>query len=189
MGNRLSKIYTRTGDEGTTGLGTGERVAKDDLRVAAYGRVDELNSHIGLLRAQLVHAGHDRFESMLSKIQHELFNLGGELCMPDTELMVNDAVVRLEAEMDFFNNSLPSLKDFILPAGSLPCAQAHVTRTVCRHAERDIVSLHNRDQNITAIARKYINRLSDWLFIFARVVSRLDGGQEVLWQKDAADSI
>lgn len=184
MGNRLSKIYTKTGDDGTTGLGTGKRVPKDDLRVAAYGRVDELNSHVGLLRAQLVQAGHKQFDPLLSKIQHELFNLGGELCMPDISLMDAKGIERLEAEMDSFNDDLPALKDFILPAGSLPCAQAHVARTVCRHAERDIVTLQNRDQNITPVARTYINRLSDWLFIFARVVSRLDGGQEVLWQKD-----
>lgn len=196
MGNRLTKIYTKTGDDGTTGLGTGERVAKDDVRVSAYGRVDELNSHIGLLRAQLQTGQYDlsgydampSYDAMLSQIQHELFNLGGELCMPTYELLDKDITERLEQQIDAFNANLPVLKDFILPAGSLSCAQAHVARSVCRHAERMMVTLHQRDNNVSDTALSYINRLSDWLFVFARVVARLDGGSEVLWQKGTQSS-
>lgn len=183
MSNRLTKIYTRTGDKGTTSLGNKERVSKDDARVSAYGITDQLNSHVGVLRAQLEKDGHSQFDEMLSNIQHELFDLGGELCIPDYKVLKAETIDRLETEMDAFNKDLPKLKEFILPAGSLACSYAHVCRTVSRTAERTMVTLQNRDQNITENAMKYINRLSDWFFIFSRVVSRLDGGKEVLWNR------
>lgn len=184
MGNRLTKIYTRTGDDGTTGLGNGERVPKDDLRVAAYGRVDELNSHIGLLRAY-VHTSPESstYDDMLSQIQHELFNLGGELCIPTHSILTQASIDHLESQIDTFNAHLPVLKDFILPAGSVACSQAHIARCVCRHAEREMVALQKRDANLNVLALGYINRLSDWLFVFARTLARLEGGTEVLWQK------
>jgi cob(I)alamin adenosyltransferase len=177
MGNRLSKIYTRTGDSGTTGLGDGSRVSKDDLRVEAYGTVDELNSAVGfLLMANL--AGNIR--ACLVRIQHELFDLGGELCMPGTTLIPDAYVDALERDLDSFNDNLPPLKDFILPGGSEAAARCHLARTIARRAERRVISLAG-EQDVNPAAIRYLNRLSDFLFVIARVLARTDGGAEVLW--------
>jgi cob(I)alamin adenosyltransferase len=188
MGHRLSKIYTRTGDDGTTGLGDGQRVDKDDLRVDTYGTVDELNSAIGLLRASLAerHPTPD-LDSTLSRIQHELFDLGGELCIPNYRILQPECVTRLETSIDAMNETLPMLKNFILPAGNVATAQAHMARAICRRAERLLTTLTKRDADVSPLALHYLNRLSDWLFVAARVISRLDGGTEVLWvRQDAA---
>lgn len=177
MGNRLSKIYTRTGDKGVTGLGDGSRVDKDSLRVEAYGTVDELNSAIGLiLAAKLPEA----VRECLTRTQHELFDLGGELCMPGTTLIPESFVDGLENDLDRFNEDLPPLKDFILPGGSEAAARCHLGRTIARRAERRVVSLaHNEAVNEATI--RYLNRLSDLLFVIARVLARSEGGSEVLW--------
>ncbi len=184
MGNRLSKIYTRTGDDGTTGLGDGQRVAKNDLRVETYGTVDELNCSIGLLRSNLKerNQGAD-IDLILSRIQHELFDLGGELCIPHYRMLQAEYIARLEYSIDHMNLDLPALKDFILPGGSVPASQAHVARAICRRAERLIVTLKSRDTDISDYAVQYLNRLSDWFFVAARIIARLDGGEEVLWVK------
>ena len=177
VGNRLSKIYTRTGDKGTTGLGDGSRVDKDSLRVEAYGTVDELNSAIGLvLSADLP----DQVRDCLTRIQHELFDLGGELCMPGFTMVPDSYVDSLEKELDAFNEDLPPLKDFILPGGSGAAARCHLARTIARRAERRVISLaHNETVNEATI--RYLNRLSDLLFVIARVLVRREGGSEVLW--------
>jgi cob(I)alamin adenosyltransferase len=177
MGNRLSKIYTRTGDKGVTGLGDGARVNKDSLRVEAYGTVDELNSAVGLvLAAELPEA----VRNCLTRIQHELFDLGGELCMPGVTLIPDRYVDTLETDLDRFNDDLPPLKDFILPGGSEAAARCHVARTVARRAERRVVSLAHAEAVNDATIR-YLNRLSDLLFVVARVLARGEGGSEVLW--------
>ena len=177
MGNRLSKIYTRTGDDGTTGLGDGSRVDKDSLRVETFGTVDELNSIIGLVLASRVN---DAVRDCLTRTQHELFDLGGELCMPGYTLIPETCVDQLEAELDRFNEDLPPLKDFILPGGSEPAARCHLARTVCRRAERLVVSLA-KIEDINEVSLRYLNRLSDLLFVIARVLARANGGSEVLW--------
>ena len=177
MGNRLSKIYTRTGDDGTTGLGDGSRVDKDSLRVETFGTVDELNSIIGLVLASRVN---DAVRVCLTRTQHELFDLGGELCMPGYTLIPETCVDQLEAELDRFNEDLPPLKDFILPGGSEPAARCHLARTVCRRAERLVVSLA-KIEDINEVSLRYLNRLSDLLFVIARVLARANGGSEVLW--------
>ena len=180
MGNRLSKIYTRTGDKGDTGLGDGTRVDKDSLRVEAFGSVDELNSHIGLL---VVHvAASPKMHSTLTDVQHDLFDLGGELCIPGHTAISDNHISRLEQALDAANADLPPLKEFILPGGNIAAATAHVTRAVCRRAERRVVSLA-RHETVNAQALAYLNRLSDLLFVYARVLARADGG-EVLWQRD-----
>lgn len=177
MGNRLSKIYTRTGDKGTTGLGDGSRVDKDHDRVAAYGTVDELNSAIGLvLSADLPEA----VEACLTRTQHELFDLGSEMCMPGTTLIPDSYVDQLEQDLDGFNADLPPLKDFILPGGSESAARCHLARTICRRAERRLVRL-GRTEPVNEATLRYLNRLSDLLFVVARVLARRDGGREVLW--------
>lgn len=181
MGNRLSKIYTKTGDDGTTGLGDGSRVAKDNLRVEAYGTVDELNSFVGLLRAEL--ADTHAMQLLLSRIQHELFDLGGELCIPNFILIKVDAITRLENAIDHLNQNLPPLKDFILPAGGKAASTCHVARSVCRRAERRVYSL-SQQESISPLALQYLNRLSDYLFVAARVLAREHGGSEVLWQRN-----
>jgi cob(I)alamin adenosyltransferase len=180
MGNRLSKIYTRTGDDGTTGLGDGSRIPKDSLRVEAYGTVDELNSQVGLLRSELA-ADHPS-QTLLSRIQHELFDLGGELCIPGYSLIKEEGIERLENGIDALNEHLPPLKDFILPGGSRAASLAHVARTVCRRAERRVQSL-NRAETLSPLGLKYLNRLSDYLFVLARTLARENDGQEVLWQR------
>jgi cob(I)alamin adenosyltransferase len=177
MGHRLSKIYTRTGDKGTTGLGDGSRVDKDHVRIEAFGTVDELNSHIGVI---LAHPLPDAIQSCLAAIQHDLFDLGGELCVPGYEKIDTEYVTRLENILDEFNEDLPALKEFILPAGGLATSQCHVARTVCRRAERRIYSL-NKLEAVNPEALSYINRLSDLLFVIARVCARFENGQEVLW--------
>ena len=179
MGNRLSKIYTRTGDKGTTGLGDGSRVDKDDLRVETYGTVDELNSLIGLVLA----AGFDGpVRDCLTRTQHELFDLGGELSMPGYTLIPDHYVDGLEKDLDAFNADLPPLKDFILPGGSESAARCHLARTIARRAERRLISLA-REEDINTAAIRYLNRLSDLLFVIARVLARRDSGQETLWDR------
>jgi cob(I)alamin adenosyltransferase len=180
MGNRLSKIYTKTGDDGTTGLGDGSRVAKDSLRVEAYGTVDELNSFVGLLRAEL--ADDHTMQPLLSRIQHELFDLGGELCIPNFILIKEESIARLEQAIDAMNENLPPLKDFILPAGGKAASTCHIARSVCRRAERRVLSL-SQAETISMLGLKYLNRLSDYLFVTARVLAREHGGTEVLWQR------
>ena len=192
MGHRLSKIYTRTGDSGTTGLGDGSRVAKDDLRIGALGDVDELNSCIGILRAQItISSIEDKaaWDKSLSLIQHWLFDLGGEVCIPNYNMLLPVAVEFLENEIDRMNEDLPMLKDFILPAGTLACSYAHQARSVCRRAERSLMTVHSRDQNIQATSLQLLNRLSDWLFVASRTLQRAEGGSEVLWQKNINETI
>lgn len=180
MGNRLSKIYTRTGDDGTTGLGDGSRVDKDSLRVTAYGTTDELNSIIGMVLAQPMP---EQLLPVFTEIQHHLFDLGGELCIPGHQAIKDEHVDWLEQVLDSLNDDLPALKDFILPGGSVAAATCHLARTVCRRAERCTLSL-SRSEEIPPCSLRYLNRLSDLLFVIARVLARHDGGSEVLWQKD-----
>ncbi|MEX1829363.1 cob(I)yrinic acid a,c-diamide adenosyltransferase [Luteibacter sp. CQ10] len=181
MGNRLSKIYTRTGDDGSTGLGDGSRTGKDSLRVNAYGTVDELNSALGMTLAA---AGvDDDIREALVQIQHELFDLGGELCIPGMEMVQGRDIDRLEAVLDGFNADLPPLKDFILPGGGAAAAACHLARTICRRAERDVVAL-GRVEPVRPEAQRYLNRLSDLLFVLARVLARRSGHGEVLWQHE-----
>ena len=192
MGHRLSKIYTRTGDSGTTGLGDGSRVAKDDLRIHALGDVDELNACIGVLRSQITHSNiqdKNTWDKSLSLIQHWLFDLGGEVCIPNYHLVQPLAIEYLEQDIDRMNENLPMLKDFILPSGTLACSYAHQARAVCRRAERQLISLAQRDQNIQATALQLLNRLSDWFFVASRTLQRQSGGAEVLWQKNINDQI
>ncbi len=180
MGNRLSKIYTRTGDDGTTGLGDGSRVPKDHLRMEAIGSVDELNSLIGLLITEL-NAG-EPLRELFTAIQHDLFDLGGELSIPGYTIVEEARIEALEAELDALNEELPALKNFILPGGSRAAALCHLARAVCRRAERCLVSL-GREETLNAVGRHYLNRLSDLLFVSARTLARRDGGDEVLWQQ------
>jgi cob(I)alamin adenosyltransferase len=177
MGNRLSKIYTRTGDKGTTGLGDGSRVDKDRLRVEAYGTVDELNSSVGLVLATDLP---DEIRECLVRVQHELFDLGGELCMPGTTLIPDSYIEELERNLDNFNEHLPPLKDFILPGGSESAARCHMARTIARRAERRVISL-THDQPVNEASIRYLNRLSDLLFVISRLLARADGGNEVIW--------
>ena len=180
MGNRLSKIYTRTGDDGTTGLGDGTRVAKDSARVNAYGTLDEANSTIGLLLAAELPDG---VRELLTRIQHQLFDLGGELCIPGHAAVFDADVDALEARLDHYNDDLPPLKDFILPGGGEAAARCHIARTVVRRAERDAVTLSRHDA-VRPQAIRYLNRLSDLLFVLARVLARSSGHGEVLWDHD-----
>ncbi|MDY7573734.1 cob(I)yrinic acid a,c-diamide adenosyltransferase [Actimicrobium sp. CCI2.3] len=180
MGNRLSKIATRTGDKGTTGLGDGSRIDKDALRVHAMGDVDELNSHIGMLLCEDLPPA---LREELVSIQHDLFDMGGELCIPGYTMITDAQVLRLDTLLEKYNADLPALKDFILPAGSRGAAIAHVCRTVCRRAERQIVSL-GKVETINDAPRQYMNRLSDLLFVLSRVLNRFGGGSDVLWQKE-----
>jgi cob(I)alamin adenosyltransferase len=181
LGNRLSKIYTRTGDDGTTGLGDGTRTKKDSARVEAYGTVDELNSALGVLLA-VPDLPLPVIET-LTQIQHDLFDLGGELCIPGMAMIDDADVARLESTLDQFNADLPALKEFILPGGGMAAAQCHVARTVCRRAERRVVTLA-RDESVRPQAIRYLNRLSDLLFVLARVLARASGHGEVLWQHE-----
>jgi len=184
MANRLSQIATRTGDDGTTGLGDNTRVSKNHLRVMAMGDVDELNSNIGMLLAEPLP---DEVRELLITIQHELFNLGGELSMPGYELLKLDAVLRLDEALAHFNANLPRLKEFILPAGTRSAAIAHVCRTVTRRAERAVVTL-NASEPLNDALRHYLNRLSDLLFVLARVLNRANldglGGDDVYWHSE-----
>ena len=177
MGNRLTKIATRTGDDGSTGLGSGERVSKDDLRIHAMGEVDELNTQIGVLLAEPLPAD---VRELLVTVQHELFNLGGELSMPGHELIKADAVLRLDQALEQYNAELPRLKEFILPAGTRSAALAHVCRTVARRAERSVVALGARE-TVNPAPRQYLNRLSDLLFVLARHANHRAGKPEQRW--------
>jgi cob(I)alamin adenosyltransferase len=178
-GNRLSKIVTRTGDAGTTGLGDGSRTTKDSLRIDAIGEVDELNSGLGVLLCEDMP---DAMRAALLDVQNDLFDLGGELCLPGMEVMKEAQVARLEAQAEGFNAELPMLKEFILPGGTRAAALAHLSRTVCRRAERAMVRLHGAEP-LSDPARRYINRLSDLLFILGRALNRAGGRGDVLWQK------
>lgn len=179
VGNRLSKIITRTGDAGSTGLGDGSRTTKDSLRIDAIGEVDELNSSLGVLLCEEIPAN---VKAALLDIQHDLFDLGGELCLPGMNVIKDAQVARLEELAETFNAGLPRLKEFILPGGTRAAALAHVARTVCRRTERAMVRLSTAE-DISEAARRYINRLSDLLFIFGRVLNRAGGRGDVLWQK------
>jgi len=178
MGNRLSRIYTRTGDDGSTGLGDGSRVAKDAARVNAFGSVDEANSAIGVLLAVALP---DDVRALLTKVQHQLFDLGGELCIPGHAAIQATDVAALEQQLDHYNATLPALKEFILPGGGEAAARCHLARTIVRRAERETVTLA-RQEAVRAEALHYLNRLSDLLFVLARVLARADGHGEVLWQ-------
>lgn len=182
MGYRLSKIYTKTGDDGTTGLGDGSRVRKDSLRVESYGEVDELNSVIGIVIASGVPA---ELVDMLTRIQHDLFNLGGELSVPGMVLLSEERVSDLEKHLDRLNADLAPLKDFILPGGDVGAAYCHLARTVCRRAERSVVKLSHSEQVSETVVR-YLNRLSDLLFVMARSINRLTGHDDVLWDRTKA---
>ena len=180
MGNRLSKIYTRTGDDGSTGLGDGTRVAKDSARVAAYGTVDEANSAIGLLLAADID---EAIRELLTTVQHQMFDLGGELCIPGHAAIFDADIDALEQHLDRYNEPLPPLKDFILPGGGEAAARCHLARTVVRRAERETVAL-SRHEAVRPEAVRYLNRLSDLLFVLARVLARNSGHGEVLWKHE-----
>jgi cob(I)alamin adenosyltransferase len=179
MGHRISKVYTRTGDQGETGLGDGSRVHKADPRIAAMGEVDELNCQLGVLIASIAEGEE---ASALLEIQHDLFDLGGELAVPGMDMIEDHHAVRLEQLIDRWNEELPPLKEFILPGGSLPAAQCHLARGICRRAERQIMLLHI-EQALSSQLRCYINRLSDLLFVLARRLARVEGGHEILWDR------
>jgi cob(I)alamin adenosyltransferase len=181
MGNRLSKIYTRTGDGGTTGLGDGTRVPKDSARVEAYGTVDELNSVIGVLLA--LPGLPEAVASCLTQVQHELFDLGGELCIPGHRVITAAHVARLEQALDGFNDALPPLKEFILPGGGPAASACHLARTVARRAERRAWTLA-KTEPVAPEVTQYLNRLSDLLFVLARVLVRQERGTEVLWRHE-----
>lgn len=178
MGNRLTKLYTKTGDDGTTGLGDGSRTTKDSARIEAVGTIDELNSWIGLLLAEL--PADEPLIEPLTEIQHRLFDLGGELAVPGFQLIQSQMVSDLEVLCDQLNEELPPLKEFILPGGSTSAGLCHMARAVARRAERVIVTL-SKDESIGDDLKRYINRLSDVLFVMARQLARRDGGQEVFW--------
>ena len=181
MGNRLSKIYTRTGDDGTTGLGDGNRVRKDAARVEAYGTVDEANSAIGVVLA--VPGLPAEVARALTAIQHDLFDLGGELCIPGSSMIRAERITQLEQLLDGFNDPLPPLKDFILPGGGPAAAACHLARTIVRRAERRVWTLAESEA-VNAEVPQYLNRLSDLLFVIARVLARHENGSEVLWRHD-----
>ncbi len=179
MGNRLSKIYTRTGDKGTTGLGDGSRIDKDDIRIDAIGDIDELNSIVGLLISGLESS--DQLLPSLYEIQQNLFNLGGELSVPGFALIESKHITALEEQLDAANADLPPLTDFILPGGSLSASHCHLARSVCRRAERKVVTLSKNVDNVRAECQGYLNRLSDLLFVYSRVLGRRNGAEEILW--------
>lgn len=180
MGNRLTQIATRTGDDGTTGLGNNTRVSKNSGRPHAMGDVDELNSHIGLLLCEPLPAD---VRELLVDVQHQLFNLGGELSIPGFELLKDDGLLQLDNALAHYNAQLPRLQEFILPAGTRAAAQAHVCRTVARRAERATVALQESEEMRSA-PRQYLNRLSDLLFVLARVLNRVDGGDDIYWKSE-----
>ncbi len=188
MGNRLSKIYTRTGDDGTTGLAGGDRVAKDGLRMHAMGDVDELNSMLGVV-VNRCRPGEGAGESSgalrenMISIQHDLFNLGGQLAMPDYEVLNQQRIDWLEETLDQMNEKLTPLKEFILPGGAESACFCNMARTICRRAERTLVAL-NKESPVSAHMLSYINRLSDWLFIASRILNKVEGEAEVYWQSE-----
>ncbi|MCF8150812.1 MAG: cob(I)yrinic acid a,c-diamide adenosyltransferase [Burkholderiaceae bacterium] len=179
MGYRLSKIYTRTGDAGTTGLGDGSRTPKNSLRIAALGEVDELNSVIGLLLCEELP---EQLRDLLVGIQHDLFDLGGEMSIPGAVLLKATQPAQLEAAIDHYNGDLSPLKEFILPGGSRAAATTHLARTVCRRAERALVALA-AEETVADVGRQYLNRLSDLLFVLGRWLNKQAGCGDVLWQK------
>ena len=183
MGKRLSKIYTRTGDDGTTGLGDGSRTPKDSARVEAYGTVDEANSAIGVVLA--FDSVPDSIRGGLTEVQHDLFELGGELCIPGHSAITDAAIQRLERDLDAHNDDLPALKEFILPGGGPAAAACHFARTVVRRAERRTKTLGDLE-TVRMEVLQYLNRLSDLLFVYARVLAREETGQEVMWNRDRA---
>ena len=178
MGHRLSKIYTRTGDKGETGLGDGSRLEKDHIRIEAIGTVDELNSIIGMILSNDIA---EEISTCLNKVQHQLFDLGGELCIPGHVALNKTYTSYIENILDSFNKNLPMLKEFILPAGGKATSACHLARSVCRRAERRVVSLA-KDEVVSPFSISYLNRLSDLLFVVARVLARSENGSEVLWQ-------
>jgi cob(I)alamin adenosyltransferase len=180
MGNRLSQIATRTGDDGTTGLGNNTRVRKDHLRVQAMGEVDELNSNIGVLLCEPLPGA---VRELLIDVQHQLFDLGGELSMPGFTLLKPEALLQLDDALAEHNATLPRLAEFILPAGTRAASLAHVCRTVARRAERAVVAL-GAEEKLNDAPRRYLNRLSDLLFVLARVLNRVDGGDDVYWKSE-----
>jgi len=180
VGNRLSKIYTRTGDDGSTGLGDGARVSKDSARVCAYGTVDEANSAIGVVLACDIP---EDVRAVLVSVQHQMFDLGGELCIPGHSAIFDADIDRLEKQLDRFNADLPPLKDFILPGGGLAAAHCHLARTITRRAEREVVTLSHHD-SVRPEAVRYLNRLSDLLFVLSRVLARASGHGETLWNHE-----
>lgn len=182
MGNRLSKIYTRTGDDGTTGLGDGSRINKDSLRVDAMGDVDELNSVIGIMLTENMP---DTLVSALIQIQHDLFNVGGEICIPGYVILQKVRIDDLEKMIDTLNDDLTPLKEFILPGGTKAAAYCHLARTVCRRAERKLIELH-RNEKVTDISLQYLNRLSDLLFVMCRSINKQAGMSDVLWKNELA---
>ncbi len=191
---RLTRIYTRTGDDGTTGLADGDRVAKDSERIDAMGDIDELNSLLGVLRSSMAMHPRDASETstlaqrlpdidrLLLVIQHHLFDIGGELALPGHDIAKDDWVKRLEDHLDGLNAHLPPLQEFVLPGGNLAAAHCHQARTVCRRAERGLLRL-SRSEAVNSASLKYLNRLSDLLFVIARTLARMDGGKEITWQK------
>jgi len=179
-GHRLSKIYTRTGDDGSTGLGDGSRVAKDNARVEAYGTVDEANCAIGVVLAH--DSVPDAIRTCLLEVQHDLFDLGGELCIPGHAAIEDHFVERLEHQLDTFNADLPRLKDFILPGGGPAAAACHTARTVVRRAERRVLALRG-SETVRHEVLRYLNRLSDLLFVIARCLARAESGREVIWDR------
>ncbi len=179
MGNRLSKIYTKTGDDGTTGLGDGSRVKKDSTRVEAMGDIDELNCGIGLLRAEDLPEGID---VLLRQIQNALFDLGGELSIPDSTIFTPEIIEKIEIEIDRYNEILPPLKEFLIPAGSRGVAISHLCRSVCRRAERKLVKL-SESEDVRVESRMFINRLSDYFFVLARIIGSQDEVTESLWER------
>lgn len=178
MGNRLSKIYTRTGDDGTTGLGDGSRIAKNSLRVQAMGDVDELNAVLGLLLTEPVS---DTVRACLTAVQHDLFDLGAEICIPNHTMIKPERIQALETGLDTFNETLTPLKEFILPGGCRAAAQCHLARTMCRRAERTLHAL-NEQEAVTEASLQYLNRLSDLLFVLCRILNKEAGQPDVLWQ-------
>jgi cob(I)alamin adenosyltransferase len=179
MGNRLSKIVTRTGDDGTTGLGDGSRTAKDSIRITALGDVDELNSTIGVLLTEILP---ENLRATLIDIQHDLFDMGGELCIPGHVAIKEERLVWLEKIVEGLNSTLPPLKEFILPGGTRAAAFAHVCRTVCRRAERTLVGL-SKVEKVSDESRQYLNRLSDFLFVLSRILNKLEGTPDVFWKR------
>ena len=180
MGKRVTAVATRTGDDGSTGLGNNTRVSKASGRPHAMGDVDELNSHIGLLLCERLPGD---MRELLIDIQHQLFNLGGELAMPGFEILKDDALAQLDAALKHYNQTLPGLQEFILPAGTRAACQAHVCRTIARRAERSVVALQQSEE-MRPTPRQYLNRLSDLLFVLSRVLNRQDGGVEVYWKSE-----
>ena len=187
----LSRIYTKTGDQGETGLVGGQRVAKDAQRIEVFGTVDELNSFVGLARISARESGLNELESIFERIQHELFNLGSVLATlpqdlhPNQPRITKETIEQLEREIDQYNTTLPALRSFVLPGGSRICAELHVCRTVCRRAERTLVTMKHAEE-IPIEAMLYLNRLSDAMFVWSRWVNQALGVEEALWQPNKA---